>query len=46
MKDIEIIKQLLNNYFLGDKELIRAREVLKSLKKEVDNKIKLFKIKI
>ena len=38
MNDLEIIKQLLNGNHLNDKELKRAKELIKSLQLEITNR--------
>ena len=38
MNDLEIIKQLLNGNYLNDKELNRAKELIKSLQLEINNR--------
>ena len=40
MNDLEIIKQLLNGNYLNDKELNRAKELIKSLQLEINNREK------
>ena len=37
MKDLEILKQLLNGNHLNDKELKRAKELIKSLQLQINN---------
>jgi hypothetical protein len=38
MNDLEIINQLLNGNHLNDKELKRAKELIKSLQLEINNR--------
>lgn len=40
MKDIDIIKQLLNGYHLSTLELIRAKELAESITKELEKRAK------
>ena len=37
-KDLEILNQLLNGNHLNDKELKRAKELIKSLQLEINNR--------
>jgi hypothetical protein len=38
MNDLQILKQLLNGNHLNDKELNRAKELIKSLQLEINNR--------
>ena len=38
MKDLEILKQLLSGNHLNDKELKRAKELIKSLQLQINNR--------
>ena len=38
MNDLQILNQLLNGYHLSDKEIERAKELIKSLQLEIENR--------